>query len=182
MKCPKCGVPTEEVEVKSIRLDHCPRCQGTWYDRDELRLLREKESHRDYRWVDMDLWKDPDRLRVAEKSAARCPNDGAPLAILGYGGSNVEIEVCPVCYGIWLDRGEYDKIIKYLEETVDAESIPELLVDVKEEFKDLFTGEESMKTELSGLGKVLYLLQLRFAVEHPGLVKVKEAIRHLVPE
>ena len=37
------------------------------------------------------------------------------------------------------------------------------------------------RSELSNLGKVLYLLQLRFATEHPALVKIKEAIRHLFP-
>ena len=182
MNCPKCGVTMNEVEVKSIQLDHCPQCAGTWYDQGELRLLEEKGSHREYRWVDLELWREPAKLRVARESACRCPRDGAALATLSYAGSDVIVEVCPTCYGIWLERGQSDRILEYLEGEADAETIPDLLADVKEEFKELFTRDEPVAKELSDLGKILYLLQLRFAVEHPGLMKLKEAIRHLVPE
>ena len=38
-----------------------------------------------------------------------CPNDGAVLTIADRQG--VEIDFCPQCRGVWLDRGELDKII-----------------------------------------------------------------------
>lgn len=40
----------------------------------------------------------------------RCPNDGAQLVMSERQG--VEIDYCPSCRGIWLDRGELDKIIE----------------------------------------------------------------------
>ncbi len=39
----------------------------------------------------------------------QCPIDGAELAIAERSG--VEIDYCPKCRGVWLDRGELDKII-----------------------------------------------------------------------
>jgi Zn-finger nucleic acid-binding protein len=39
----------------------------------------------------------------------RCPIDGATLVIADRSG--VEIDYCPQCRGVWLDRGELDKII-----------------------------------------------------------------------
>ena len=39
----------------------------------------------------------------------RCPIDGTPLHIAERSG--VEIDYCPQCRGVWLDRGELDKII-----------------------------------------------------------------------
>jgi Zn-finger nucleic acid-binding protein len=39
----------------------------------------------------------------------QCPIDGAELAIAERAG--VEIDYCPKCRGVWLDRGELDKII-----------------------------------------------------------------------
>jgi len=182
MNCPKCGAATEEVEVKSIKVDRCPECGGTWYEKDELRLLKDKESHGDYCWVDVDLWRDAEKLSVAEQSYCNCPRDGAPLAKVDYGDSGVMVEVCPRCFGIWLDAGEYDKIIGRLERTVDAETSGQLLGDVKDEFAELFTGKEGLKSELRDLGRVLYLLQLRFVAEHPALRTIKEAIRHMFPE
>ena len=39
----------------------------------------------------------------------KCPNDGATLVMSERTG--VEIDYCPECRGVWLDRGELDKII-----------------------------------------------------------------------
>ena len=40
----------------------------------------------------------------------QCPIDGTPLVITDRSG--VEIDYCPQCRGVWLDRGELDKIIE----------------------------------------------------------------------
>ena len=40
----------------------------------------------------------------------KCPNDGAVLTMSERGG--VEIDYCPECRGVWLDRGELDKILE----------------------------------------------------------------------
>lgn len=39
----------------------------------------------------------------------KCPVDGEALVISERSG--VEIDYCPSCRGVWLDRGELDKII-----------------------------------------------------------------------
>jgi Zn-finger nucleic acid-binding protein len=39
----------------------------------------------------------------------KCPIDGTTLVIADRSG--VEIDYCPQCRGVWLDRGELDKII-----------------------------------------------------------------------
>jgi hypothetical protein len=39
----------------------------------------------------------------------KCPVDGATLNMTERNG--VEIDFCPTCRGVWLDRGELDKII-----------------------------------------------------------------------
>ena len=39
-----------------------------------------------------------------------CPIDGTALGIADRSG--VEIDYCPTCRGVWLDRGELDKIIE----------------------------------------------------------------------
>lgn len=43
----------------------------------------------------------------------QCPIDGATLVISERSG--VEIDYCPTCRGVWLDRGELDKIIERSE-------------------------------------------------------------------
>ncbi len=39
-----------------------------------------------------------------------CPTDGTELRITDRQG--IEIDYCPTCRGVWLDRGELDKIIE----------------------------------------------------------------------
>jgi len=40
----------------------------------------------------------------------RCPNDETTLVMSERNG--IEIDYCPDCRGVWLDRGELDKIIE----------------------------------------------------------------------
>ena len=40
----------------------------------------------------------------------KCPNDSATLVMSERHG--IEIDYCPECRGVWLDRGELDKIIE----------------------------------------------------------------------
>ncbi|RZS64465.1 hypothetical protein EV187_2852 [Agromyces ramosus] len=40
----------------------------------------------------------------------QCPSDGTLLVMSERSG--IEIDYCPTCRGVWLDRGELDKIIE----------------------------------------------------------------------
>jgi len=43
-------------------------------------------------------------------TAMTCPVDGTTLVMSERSG--IEIDYCPSCRGVWLDRGELDKIIE----------------------------------------------------------------------
>ena len=47
----------------------------------------------------------------------KCPQDGTTLVMSERSG--VEIDYCPDCRGVWLDRGELDKIIERSERDLD---------------------------------------------------------------
>lgn len=51
-----------------------------------------------------------------------CPVDGATLVMSERSG--IEIDYCPSCRGVWLDRGELDKIIER-NATVTAPAPPQ---------------------------------------------------------
>jgi Zn-finger nucleic acid-binding protein len=51
---------------------------------------------------------------VSERS---CPVDGTELRRLERSG--VQIDACPSCRGVWLDRGELDKIIAHERQDFD---------------------------------------------------------------
>ena len=39
-----------------------------------------------------------------------CPNDNAAMQTLERGG--VQFDMCPTCRGVWLDRGELEKLVE----------------------------------------------------------------------
>jgi Zn-finger nucleic acid-binding protein len=52
----------------------------------------------------------------------KCPVDGATLVMTERSG--VEIDYCPQCRGVWLDRGELDKIVEKATPAVALQEPP----------------------------------------------------------
>ena len=52
---------------------------------------------------------DFDTTARRSREPLRCPNDGARLVEVER--SEIFIDACPECRGVWLDRGELDKIL-----------------------------------------------------------------------
>ena len=52
----------------------------------------------------------------------KCPNDSATLVMSERSG--VEIDYCPECRGVWLDRGELDKILDRAEAEAARSAAP----------------------------------------------------------
>ena len=52
----------------------------------------------------------------------QCPTDGTTLTMSERSG--IEIDYCPQCRGVWLDRGELDKIIERSLTQVPAAAAP----------------------------------------------------------
>lgn len=170
MKCPKCSENLEEIKINSIKIDHCKNCGGLWFDRDELRIVRD---HRDKNlsWLDFDLWKDRNKLTTSGKSVD-CPRDGKPLFKIKYGKTGVLVDVCLDCHGVWLDKDELDKIVSDLKNKVNSETIPEYLKDLSEEVKELLIHPEQAGTELRHVLIVMKLLEYRFAAQHPRILEI----------
>ena len=43
MRCPKCGLPLEEIAFADVRVDKCFSCEGMWLDKGEFETLQTKE-------------------------------------------------------------------------------------------------------------------------------------------
>lgn len=47
-----------------------------------------------------------------------CPNDNGPMQTVQRSG--VEFDICPACRGVWLDRGELEKMLAAAREDLAA--------------------------------------------------------------
>ena len=64
----------------------------------------------------------------------KCPVDNETLVIAER--SVVEIDYCPKCRGVWLDRGELDKIIDRAATVIPAPTAPQPEAHRPEHFRD----------------------------------------------
>lgn len=53
----------------------------------------------------------------------KCPIDNTDLVMSERQG--IEIDYCPTCRGVWLDRGELDKIIERANGPVAPQAVPQ---------------------------------------------------------
>ena len=60
-------------------------------------------------------------LSVASEGK-ECPKCSNRMNSLAYRESNIVIDKCPHCEGVWLDHREFDKIVDYLNELVNKTS------------------------------------------------------------
>ena len=181
MKCPRCGGRTRARTIKSLKVDRCPGCGGSWCGPGELRLLKDREKAGDYRWIDVDLWRERERFRAGRQEGLVCPKDRQRMTTVRYGTSRVRVDICARCEGIWLDQSEYEKILRYLEKRVNTETLREYLHDVRDEFVEIFTGRESIPSEIADFLKVLHLLELRFIVQHKNIGAALQTASRGVP-
>ena len=94
--------------ARFVNVDICPKCEGIWFDHGELKeLLQARFSER----------ADPRTLLPADRDAdCLCPDCRWPLYRREFmRRSNIEIEQCIKCAGIFLDAGEVDQVIAFLK-------------------------------------------------------------------
>ena len=53
----------------------------------------------------------------------KCPTDGTALVITHR--RRVELDYCPTCHGVWLDRGELEKLIELTLAAPDPDPEPD---------------------------------------------------------
>ncbi len=170
MVCPDCKVEMEKALLAGVEVDFCPRCLGLWFQEKELDQAKDQKD-KNLRWLDTDLWKDEEKFRISRGSKF-CPECRLPLYETEYGDSRIKVDVCNICRGIWLDRGEFKKIVSYLKEKADYEILNNYLKNLKEEFGEIFEGPESLQDEVDDFLTVLKLLRYKFAAQHPGIARI----------
>ncbi len=170
MNCPKCGEQLKEDPFKGIKVDSCSSCKGYWFEKGELRKAKDKEEEK-LNWMDVDLWENEEKFKIT-KDKLLCPDCGLPLYEVNYGDSNIKVDVCNMCEGIWLDEGEFKKVAKYLKDRAGDKIMNEYFKTLTEEVGELFLGPESLQEEAKDVLTVLGLLKYRFAGKHPFISDV----------
>lgn len=103
MTCPKCqqqDLKSKYINPVNLTVDYCPRCKGIWFDGGELKQAMPE--------ADQKLQTPKEAVRLQ----ALCPACRKPLYAFHYPRTQVTIEACKKCGGVWLDAGEFAVIRK----------------------------------------------------------------------
>ena len=179
MQCPRCQSELETIEVDGIELESCPECGGLWFDQGELRRAKDLALP-DLHWKEFEIWKHEHHFDATADGLA-CPRCRQPMVHLRYHETEVEIDHCPACSGVWLGRGELEAIVLALQDESSSMSLPELLKETLQEGLEVVRGHEKLATEWGDLKQILNLIKLRLLVARPGLRKALLAVQQNSP-
>ncbi len=170
MKCPIDQIEMKKAVFYNTEVDYCPQCLGVWFSEDELRQAKDQKDP-SLQWLDVDLWEDKTKFQVG-KTAKVCPIDFVPLYQIQYNGSETKVDLCDTCHGIWLNRGEFKKIIDYLKTKKADELLHHYLSSLVEEGKEIFVGPESFREEVDDFLMLVKLFNDKFVIQHPNISQI----------
>jgi uncharacterized protein len=103
MNCPKCNAAMELVTFEGVTVDRCTACKGMWFDANEQKLLKEKKGSEAIDVGDVAVGKKMDKIHNIQ-----CPRCHTPMIrMVDVDQHHIDYEACTVCYGIFLDAGEF---------------------------------------------------------------------------
>lgn len=115
MHCPNCNDPLASVDLAEHGLmvaQACRKCGGCWIDKSELE------------GVQPGIWGNVQAMGVrvvealSEIICPRCAIQCAEVSPEDHDGLN--IDRCPSCHGLWLDRGELNALYLLVTEYAEA--------------------------------------------------------------
>lgn len=119
MNCPKCYKNLVLENYEGISIERCVECQGVWLDKGEIStIIDKKEEVIPKEYTAEVLKKMYQGLKPAQLQAEKldCPHCLSQLKPTNYDyKSGIIIDICPNGDGLWLDKGELEKIQAYRE-------------------------------------------------------------------
>jgi Zn-finger nucleic acid-binding protein len=175
LNCPRCDVAFGGTEVGGLEVEQCSTCGGTWFEEEELRAAKD-ETDPDLAWMDFEIWRHGDRFEVSVKPL-RCPRCGIDMAAVEYGDTRIEVDYCVRCQSVWLDAGEFEKIIAALEEELVGKDVPAYIAASLREARQVLAGPETLASEWKDFRTVLRMLEYRILSKNPAVARALETIQ-----
>ena len=162
MICPACGAGLKRFKYRGLVLDTCCSCQGIWFDpggmRDYIEFLLKEHADIPNAKINLDL--EVVTEREVSESSRSCPKCNETMEKLNYAyDSNIILDKCAACGGIWADGPEVEKLAIYIKGNPTLDRMGNAIIEEKnkfEEFKDMV----ALCRSTSSRGRVMAYLYL----------------------
>ncbi|MCX7992466.1 MAG: zf-TFIIB domain-containing protein [Fimbriimonadales bacterium] len=126
--CPVCQIELKPQTHLGVTIDVCPACAGIWFDTDELTRLN---GIGDDVLPRLGSMYQPQVTAYDPPWERKCPVCHEPLRSYRYlYTSDIELDTCDRCGGVWVDHGELRKMERVLEDARAMEVPPEAKAQV----------------------------------------------------
>lgn len=174
MKCPKCSTELSGFYSQDLKLARCFTCHGIWFDKNELKKVID-ERDMDLSWMHFDLWTEKEKFG-ATRGNKICPECKKNMAALKYDKSEVEVDFCADCGGVWLDSGEFTKIIDFLEKALLKKNVPGYIKELAKEGERMILDPKQSGVEAGHFLILTKLLQYRILAENYFIASIISAL------
>lgn len=157
MHCPLCSISLRHYKHSCVAFDICPECRGIHVKNEQLQALAVNVAAEGQVEPSGKLtFKVRQVLRPSDESPVlRCPACGESMKEFNYAyDSNVFLDRCPKCRGIWLDPNEIIDIAKHIQYNPDVDAVAGAIIKEDRQIKD----DESLMYMIAGL--VLAILRM----------------------
>jgi len=178
-QCPACGSNLNLYTISSMQFEGCPKCQGIWLIKDELRKLKNKVEDGSLRWLNDEI-ENLDKISViaTKRPCVKCKTVKMVSAI--FGKSSILVDWCPKCHGMWLDRGEFEAITDYLKDELTRMHPKDIEKQAAADVKRVWSGgPETRLEELVDAKAAVSALINATIFEHPSLYKLCTSVSHI---
>lgn len=162
MKCPRCQGSLVSESARGVTIDTCSGCSGVWLDDGEIvQLLTVFSKRQPIGQLQKLLEQRFAGIPVPERASVElCPKCQTPMNPVNYDyNSGVVIDQCPRHHGLWLDRGELERLIQHnVAAKIDAQSkIPKIQphLDALNESHGKIVSQGTDSSFLAALAKML---------------------------
>ena len=126
MNCPVCDIELTKYQISDIELDVCTKCDGVWFDRGELQHIINSLLSTDIipdQPLKEALRKKAYPVNESQNRNLLCPRCKKQLDLKNFSfDSNVFVDLCSFCHGLWTDKGELLEIAKYMKGNEELQS------------------------------------------------------------
>jgi Zn-finger nucleic acid-binding protein len=109
MDCPKCTAAMESVAFEDIVVDRCTSCKGIWFDLMEHERLAGRSGSERIDSGDARVGRHFDAVERID--CPRCQT--RMIRMVDARQPHIRYEACKVCYGVFLDAGEFKDLSEH---------------------------------------------------------------------